>query len=91
MIAPPQDIGLAVRMYYEKIVLTTSDIKELFGNIGASTVTKYKNKAKQVMAEENVMPWNSSSVDTVCAYKAWGLDIADLEHRYAKLKKLNQT
>ena len=36
---------------------------------------------------DNVCFWNARMVDTETAFKAWGLDIANMEHRYAKLKK----
>ena len=36
---------------------------------------------------DNVCFWNARMVDTETAFKAWGLDIANMERRYAKLQK----
>ncbi len=41
------------------------------------------------MIELNTPVWNSSRINTKVAYEAWGLDIADLEHRYKKLQELS--
>ena len=42
------------------------------------------------MAEENIMARDSYSVNTEAAYRAWGLDIKDLENRYSKLQALKE-
>ena len=90
MINIPQiaDIGVAVWIYYNKPLLSTKEIKILFGEkIGSNTITRLKDVAKEKMAEDNVCFWNSRMVDTETAFKAWGLDIASMERRYAKLQK----
>ena len=82
------DLGVAVRMYYEKKMLSSKDILTLFGGRrGSATIQRLKNMAKDKMVEDNVCVWNSAMVDTETAFKAWGLDIADMEFRYNKLKK----
>ena len=40
------------------------------------------------MRADEVKVWNALNVNTASAYKAWGLDIADLEYRRKKLKEL---
>ena len=40
------------------------------------------------MIEENVYTHGMYKVNTDCAYRAWGLDIEDLEKRRNKLQKL---
>ena len=82
-----KDIGVAVRLFYERFELSNKDIKELFGVTGSNTVTRLKNQALQLMAEKGRQPWSKECVNTECAYEAWGLDITELEKRYAKLKK----
>ncbi len=83
-----KSIETAIRLYYERIELSNSDIKELFGSIGSATISKLKKKAEEVMTEENITRWNTRHVNTEAAYKAWGLDIADLERRQKRLVAL---
>ena len=78
----------AVRLYYEKNELSNSDIKMLFDVHSSATITKLKNLARERMTEDNVSVWNAQNVNTATAYKSWGLDISDLEHRLKKLKEL---
>lgn len=84
-------IAEAVAMYYQRIELSNRDIQTLFGGkIGKSTVQKLKAKAREEMANNNTPVWNSMKVNTEDAFKAWGLDIDDLERRLKKLEKLQQ-
>lgn len=78
-------IETAIRLYYERIELTNSDIRELFGKISSATVTKLKKAARQVMQDNDTPIWNAQCVNTEDAYHAWGLDITSLERRYKKL------
>ena len=89
-IAQPADIATAVRMYYEKIVLTNSDIKALFGTDSSTRVQRLKEAAKQQMAAKGVMPFDAHTVYTEDAYAAWGLSITDLERRLDKLNRLRE-
>lgn len=81
-----RDIPTAIRIYYEKHELTTSDIIELFGCC-AATAKKMKDMARKLMGERDIPNWNALAVNTDCAFEAWGLDIEDLERRYKKLLK----
>ena len=85
------DLATAIRIYYSRLELNNADIKELFPSACAGTVLKLKKKAQELMMENNVMPRGTYSVETKVAYRAWGFDIADLEKRHEKLKKLNMT
>ena len=91
MVRIPQITSLetAIKLYYENIEIGNQEIKMLFGSISSATVCKLKNLAKEKMLENNVPSWNALNVNTKTAYKAWGLDIDDLEFRYNKLKELN--
>ena len=40
------------------------------------------------MAEDNVYTYGMYKINTECAYKAWGINVEDLEKRRNKLKKL---
>ncbi len=84
-----RDIDAAVRLYYEKFELSSKDIGELFGVKSSATVAKLKRQAREEMARHpERKSWDESQVPTDIAYKAWGLDISDLERRRAKLIKL---
>ena len=69
-------------MYYEKITLTSQDIRILFkskkGTLSSKTVTELKQRARAQMAADSIPILNSTDVNTRAAYKSWGLDIADL-------------
>lgn len=82
------DIGKAIELYYARIELSNQDIKDLFGITSSTRIVRLKNLAKERMIKENVPYWNALHVNTKTAYQAWGLDIKDLESRYAKLQKL---
>lgn len=82
------DISTAIRLYYTRIELSNSDIRELFGSIGSSRIVQLKNLAKKRMIERNRPYYNAMYVNTEDAFEAWGLDIGELERRYAKLRKM---
>lgn len=81
-------IETAIRLYYERTELSNGDIRELFGHLGNDTVRRLKWKATELMTERNTPIWNAQRVNTEVAYEAWGLNIADLERRWKKLKDL---
>lgn len=73
-------------MYYSRIELSNSDIKELFG-CGDTMALKLKKIAKEKVLKEEYQTIDARMVPTKVAYEAWGLDIHDLENRLDKLKK----
>lgn len=83
------DIKRLVEIYYENMEISGKEISEVFVNPSKSSIQRLKNLARKQMASDNVKPWDSRKVNTICAYKAWGLDIDDLEKRLAKLNKIN--
>ncbi|HCD70890.1 MAG TPA: hypothetical protein DEQ68_09730 [Ruminococcaceae bacterium] len=79
----------AIRLYYERNELSNDDIRELFGKLGHSTVSRLK---KAVVAETNARGtpiWNAARVNTEVAYEVWGLDIKRLENSLKKLRAMN--
>lgn len=84
-------IDTAIRLFYEKIELTNSDIIKLFGKHSNSTITRLKKKAREQMAADNVTVWNDLRINTASAYKAWGINVKDLEYRRAMLLQLAET
>ena len=91
MVRIPQIAGIetAIRIYYENVEIKNADIRELFGaNIGGAKLVKLKKLAKEVMTERNIPSLDATAVNTAAAYEAWGLDIADLEKRWKKLRAM---
>lgn len=90
-----RDLDTAVQMYYECIELHNDDIQKLFISdktsrpISRCKVNELKKLARERMGEENTLVWNALAVNTKAAYKAWGLDIDDLEKRLTKLRELD--
>ena len=84
------DLKKAIRIYYSVIELTPKDIKNLFDCCG-TTATRLKKIAMEYIIENEIVRWNAKAVNTKAAFRAWGLDIDDLEKRYNKLKKLEAT
>ena len=87
-VPPVTSIESAIRIYYENIEIGNQEIIGLFGKIGSDRIVRLKRLAKNQMDEDEIPSWNGLRVNTKSAYKAWGLDITDLEKRYKKLKQL---
>lgn len=87
-IPQPQSLETAIRLYYEKNEIKNEDIKTLFGALGSARVARLKTLARDEMKRSEVMSWDATAVNTECAYRAWGINIADCERKYNKLKKL---
>ena len=79
----------AIQLYYSRPSLSNDDIKVLFGKLSGATISKLKKKAYEKMIEEDIPSWNATLVNTNAAYKAWGIDIEDLEFRHKKMKELS--
>lgn len=84
------DIREAIELYWRKTEIGTGDICKLFG-ISRERAGKLKAVARAVMNERGTISYNAMCVNTDVAFEAWGLRIADLEKRYAKLQKLEET
>ena len=82
------DIDTAIVIYYRHHEIGTKEIIQLFSKHSKSTVSRLKKLAQKRMIEENIYIYGMYKVNTECAYKAWGLNIEDLEKRRGKLQKL---
>lgn len=89
------DIDTTLLIYYENYDLGSKEIRILFGeNIAGSTVAKLKKCAREETARQvvetgkKILTETSDRVKTEPAFKAWGIDIEDLEKRRNKLKRL---
>ena len=80
-------IYTAVCMYYERIDLSNTDIKELSAKSRRQRLLELKKMADQ-MKTDGVPVWDVRRVETTSAYKAWGFEIHDIETRNVKLQKL---
>lgn len=78
---------IAIKLYYSYSELSNANIRELFGQLSPATIVKLKEKARQVMIELGKPIYNANYVNTECAFKAWGIDIDNLERCYKKLKE----
>ena len=82
------DIDTAIIIYYRYPEISTKEITRLFNKHSKSTVSRLKKLAQKCMIEDNVYTYGIYKINTVCAYKAWGIDVEDLEKRRSKLQKL---
>lgn len=82
------DIDTLLKVYYENPEIGTSEIKTVFPGVCPTTVNHLKKEAQEVMVKEDIKSYRPYTVNTDCAYKAWGIDVEDLEKRRVKLKKL---
>lgn len=78
----------AVLIYYSNLDLGNKEIRELFGPLGSARLVGLKRLVIEEMKNRGQLQYDSTSVRTKTAYEVWGLDIADLEKRLAKLRKL---
>jgi hypothetical protein len=89
-VPPIVSLETAVRLYYEKLELGNAELRELFGaRHSPKTFARLKEYARARMKEHNIDTYGLYTVNTKAAYEAWGLNIADLETRYQKLRKLS--
>ena len=72
------DPALAVRLWYEQTEIGTNEICGIFG-CSKGTALKLKHRAREQMQLDGSMSFNSRAVNTVCAYRSWGIDVKRLE------------
>ena len=82
------DIDTAISIYYKYPEISTKEIILLFNKHSKSTVSKLKKIAQKRMIEDDVYSHGMYKINTECAYRAWGIDVDDLEKRRNKLQNL---
>ena len=82
------DIDTALYIYYRYHEIGNEEIKELFGGLGSATLTKYKKAVQEEQIKQNVKTSQLYTINPEVAYEVWGIDVAELEKRRDKLKKL---
>lgn len=81
-------IDTALRIYYSKSEIGSEEMLELFGEMCRSSLSLMRKPVLEVMAERGMKSFRQYTVNTEVAYEVWGIDVADLEKRRAKLIKL---
>ena len=87
-IPPITGVAEAIHIFWEYPELSNKELERLFGKRSPNTYSKLKKAAWEKMQEMGAFTTSPTRVPTHCAYLAWGLDINDLEKRYARLQKL---
>jgi len=82
------DIDTAIAIYYRYPEIGTKEIAQLFRKNSKSTISRLKKLAQRQMIEDSEYALGMYKLNTECAYKAWGIDVEDLEKRRNKLNKL---
>ena len=82
------DLDTAIRIYYRFPEIGTVEMTALFGKKSKSTINKLKNMARLQMIKDDICTNGLYKLNTAAAYRAWGIDVDDLEKRRQKLLKL---
>ena len=83
------NIEKAVELYYSTTEIRVKDIAEMF-SASVGMAQKLRRIAKEQMLEEDKKCMESRAVLTDVAFRAWGLDIAELEKKLDKMYRLKQ-
>jgi hypothetical protein len=87
-IPPIISIAEALKIYYTHSELGNAEIVALFGRLSSATVSKLKKLVKAEMNKRDICSYGLHKVNTTVAFAVWGIDVADLEKRFKKLKAL---
>ena len=82
-----KSIPVAIEVYYSNNDIGTKELQQLFGTMSCTTIQRLKRLVREKMEEKGVMRYNNYTVNTEVAYEVFGLDIASLERKYAKMQK----
>lgn len=77
----------AVKLYLTTTAVDNADIRRIFG-CGSTTASKLKKLAHEQEIKDGILQPSPYTVNTISAYKAWGLDIKDLKKRYIEHQRL---
>jgi len=79
----------ALKIYYENAEVGSKEIRILFGNRSATTISRLKNLVRKEIVKRNIPTFNAYKINTPTAYEVWGIDVKDLENRMKKIKELS--
>lgn len=81
--------GQILRIYWENpSEIGNAHIRELFGVKSNATVARMKKTVRELQVERGIKVFNAVNIDTKTAYEVWGIDVAELEKHYKKIKAL---
>lgn len=90
-IPPIASVESALEVYYRFPQLGNKEIRQIFGPLSSAKICQLKDVAREKMTERGEIRYNNRLVGADSAYQAWGIDIADLERRLARLRRLEKT
>ena len=83
------NIKAAIQIYRSTVEISRVEIAAIFGcAVNGSKVQRLKKDALKQMASEGLAPYGYGLVNTKCAFRAWKLDINELEKDYQRYMKL---
>ena len=83
------DAETALKIYLKYPAEIGNDqIRELFGDVSGSFISKLKKQVREAMQEAGVKVWDKHNIDTVTAYSVWNLNIKKIQSSYLVAKKL---
>lgn len=89
---PQLDMAAAIELYYSKNELSTADIMRLFGCSRSYARMRKLQVQRQAAAEQvNPVVFDANSVNADYAFRVWGLNVAELESKYAKWQHFRRT
>lgn len=83
-----QNLDAVLRIYYMYPEIGNAQIREIYGKIGDQTIASMKKKARKIQDEDNIKTIGVYTVNTKAAYKAWGINIKEIEQNRKKLIEL---
>ncbi len=89
-IPPITSVESALEVYYKFPQLGNKEIRLIFGQIGSAKICQLKVIARDKMHERGEILYNDRLVGTDAAFKAWGIDVADLEKRFTRLRRMEE-
>ena len=81
-------IDKALQIFYRNPEIGTKEMEQLFTKKSKSTINRLKRIARNQMLEDDVYTQGMYKLNTASAYKAWRIDVKDLELRRNKLLEL---
>jgi len=82
------NLDTAIQIYYRYPEIGSKEMAQLFTRKSKSTINRLKKVAHNQMLEDNIFTHGMYKLNTKSAYKAWGIDVNDLEKRRNKLLEL---
>ena len=81
-------LDTAIQIYYRHTEIGTKEMTQLFTKKSKSRINRLKKLAHHQMIEDNIYTYGMYKLNTKSAYKAWRIDVEDLEKRRNKLIEL---